>query len=137
MNKHTRNMRLTDAIVLIGVTAVCTYWIATSEPERAVQASPSPPQGIISTIRKAEAIIDRANETLDDFESKGVIVKPAEPEAPAPALPEPPTLIEPEPEPECSGGQCPVTIEAPAPATTRRQTITRRRPLRRLFRRCR
>ena len=131
--KTQHRLRLTDAIVLIGVTAVCTYWIATSEPEQAVQASP-PPQGIISTIRKAEAIIDRGNQVLDDFESKGVIVKPAEPEAPEPEPPEPPAMVE--PEPECIEGQCPVTIEA-QPATPRRQTITRRRPLRRLFRRCR
>jgi len=96
-------------------------------------------------------LINEANETLDDFESKGVIVKPAEPVGWMPQPPIPPmeqrTLgpIDLQPDvpdpvlaPSCSGGSCPV------PTIKESQTVARPscsggvcRPRARLFRRLR
>jgi len=140
--RNRTNVTPTQTVGLMLLAVVGTWWAVGHEPE--IREAVAAPQGVISTIRKAEAIIDRANETLDDFESKGVIVKPAEPAEQLSLVPdEPPVPWPPAPElAECADGSCsakPDTkptkpTKSTAPASCGGGVC---RPRLRLFRRCR
>ncbi len=89
----------TTTIVILIVIGLLAWWFAVTdydtappvviEQEQEAEQDAGSPGSVFQAgalVREGRALVQRANTTLDRFESEGVIVKPREPEAPVPAV---------------------------------------------------